>query len=167
MRKARLEAEIPVHGATAQRSRQKKTIPTARCSRSYDASSGGRYRSSPPSTCMRTCRTGRSTQSTRSCRTVAILTRIWPSEVPRRQRQVLAFCVDRPTGVDALSAGDRGAAQVLARVIARDAHEREEAARVLSLVANVMMIGPLLAPLIGGQCSCWAVGVSSSSCSHC
>ncbi len=50
--------------------------------------------------------------------------------------------------VQALGAG---AASVLARAIARDAHEPHEAARVLSMLAIVTSIGPLLAPLIGGQ----------------
>jgi DHA1 family bicyclomycin/chloramphenicol resistance-like MFS transporter len=50
--------------------------------------------------------------------------------------------------VQALGAG---AASVLARAIARDAHEPSEAARVLSMLAIVTAIGPLLAPLIGGQ----------------
>src|SRR5476649_2059061 len=68
--------------STAPPSRQKKTIPTVWCSRSYAVSSDRQYRSSPPSTCMRTCRTGWSTQSTRSCRTAAIRTPIWPNEAP-------------------------------------------------------------------------------------
>ncbi|WP_233873623.1 Bcr/CflA family multidrug efflux MFS transporter [Paraburkholderia adhaesiva] len=50
--------------------------------------------------------------------------------------------------VQALGAG---AASVLARTIARDAHEPDEASKVLSMVALVTSIGPLLAPLIGGQ----------------
>ncbi|MGF6599333.1 DHA1 family bicyclomycin/chloramphenicol resistance-like MFS transporter [Paraburkholderia sp. GAS448] len=50
--------------------------------------------------------------------------------------------------VQALGAG---AASVLARAIARDAHEPTDAARVLSMLAIVTSIGPLLAPLIGGQ----------------
>jgi MFS transporter, DHA1 family, multidrug resistance protein len=50
--------------------------------------------------------------------------------------------------VQALGAG---AASVLARAIARDAHEPSDAARVLSMLAIVTSIGPLLAPLIGGQ----------------
>ncbi|MGF6608537.1 DHA1 family bicyclomycin/chloramphenicol resistance-like MFS transporter [Paraburkholderia sp. WSM4175] len=50
--------------------------------------------------------------------------------------------------VQALGAG---AASVLARAIARDAHEPGDAARVLSMIAIVTAIGPLLAPLIGGQ----------------
>ena len=44
-----------------------------------------------------------------------------------------------------------GAASVLARAIARDAHEPAQAARVLSMLAIVTSCGPLLAPLIGGQ----------------
>jgi DHA1 family bicyclomycin/chloramphenicol resistance-like MFS transporter len=50
--------------------------------------------------------------------------------------------------VQALGAG---AASVLARAIARDAHGPADAARVLSMLAIVTSIGPLLAPLIGGQ----------------
>ena len=50
--------------------------------------------------------------------------------------------------VQALGAG---AASVLARAIARDAHEPTDAARVLSMLSIVTSIGPLLAPLIGGQ----------------
>jgi MFS transporter, DHA1 family, multidrug resistance protein len=50
--------------------------------------------------------------------------------------------------VQALGAG---AASVLARAIARDAHEPAEAARVMSMMAIVTSVGPLLAPLIGGQ----------------
>jgi MFS transporter, DHA1 family, multidrug resistance protein len=50
--------------------------------------------------------------------------------------------------VQALGAG---AASVLARAIARDAHEPGEAARVMSMMAIVTSVGPLLAPLIGGQ----------------
>ncbi|CAB3745934.1 Bcr/CflA family multidrug efflux MFS transporter [Paraburkholderia humisilvae] len=50
--------------------------------------------------------------------------------------------------VQALGAG---AASVLARAIARDAHEPTDAARVMSMMAIVTSVGPLLAPLIGGQ----------------
>jgi MFS transporter, DHA1 family, multidrug resistance protein len=50
--------------------------------------------------------------------------------------------------VQALGAG---AASVLARAIARDAHGPSDAARVLSMLSIVTSIGPLLAPLIGGQ----------------
>jgi DHA1 family bicyclomycin/chloramphenicol resistance-like MFS transporter len=50
--------------------------------------------------------------------------------------------------VQALGAG---AASVMARAIARDAHEPHDAARVLSMIAIVTSLGPLLAPLIGGQ----------------
>ncbi len=50
--------------------------------------------------------------------------------------------------VQALGAG---AASVLARAIARDAYGPTDAARVLSMLAIVTSIGPLLAPLIGGQ----------------
>jgi MFS transporter, DHA1 family, multidrug resistance protein len=50
--------------------------------------------------------------------------------------------------VQALGAG---AASVLSRAIARDAHEPTDAAKVLSMLSIVTSIGPLLAPLIGGQ----------------
>src|SRR5207253_3241346 len=50
-----------------------------------------------------------------------------------------------------LQALGAGAASVLARAIARDAHEPTDAAKVLSMVAIVTAVGPLLAPLIGGQ----------------
>ncbi|MGI4860863.1 MAG: Bcr/CflA family multidrug efflux MFS transporter [Janthinobacterium lividum] len=50
--------------------------------------------------------------------------------------------------VQALGAG---AASVLARAIARDAHAPADAARVLSFLQIVTSVGPLLAPLIGGQ----------------
>jgi DHA1 family bicyclomycin/chloramphenicol resistance-like MFS transporter len=42
------------------------------------------------------------------------------------------------------------AAPVLARAMVRDLHEREAAARVLSLMGIVLGIGPILAPIIGG-----------------
>jgi MFS transporter, DHA1 family, multidrug resistance protein len=50
-----------------------------------------------------------------------------------------------------LQALGAGSASVLARAIARDAHAPADAARVLSMLAIVTSIGPLLAPLIGGQ----------------
>ncbi|KAG0165059.1 hypothetical protein DFQ30_009030 [Apophysomyces sp. BC1015] len=50
-----------------------------------------------------------------------------------------------------LQALGAGAALVLARTIARDAHGPADAARVLSMLAIVTSIGPLLAPLVGGQ----------------
>ena len=50
-----------------------------------------------------------------------------------------------------LQALGAGAASVLARTIARDAHEPDQASKVLSMVALVTSVGPLLAPLIGGQ----------------
>jgi MFS transporter, DHA1 family, multidrug resistance protein len=50
-----------------------------------------------------------------------------------------------------LQALGAGAAAVLARAIARDAHAPHEAARVLSMMSLVTSVGPLLAPLIGGQ----------------
>jgi len=42
------------------------------------------------------------------------------------------------------------AAPVLARAMVRDLHEREAAARILSLMGMVMSFGPILAPIIGG-----------------
>ena len=42
------------------------------------------------------------------------------------------------------------AAPVLARAMVRDMHEREAAARMLSLMGMVLSIGPILAPFIGG-----------------
>ena len=42
------------------------------------------------------------------------------------------------------------AAPVLARAMVRDLHEREAAARVLSLMGIVLGLGPILAPIIGG-----------------
>ncbi|WP_338911415.1 Bcr/CflA family multidrug efflux MFS transporter [Mycetohabitans rhizoxinica] len=50
-----------------------------------------------------------------------------------------------------LQALGAGAASVLARAIARDVHGPTDAARVLSMLAIVTSIGPLLAPLVGGQ----------------
>ncbi|KAG0185157.1 hypothetical protein DFQ28_009866 [Apophysomyces sp. BC1034] len=50
-----------------------------------------------------------------------------------------------------LQALGAGAASVLAHAIARDAHEPADAARVLSMLAIIASIGPLLAPLLGGQ----------------
>jgi DHA1 family bicyclomycin/chloramphenicol resistance-like MFS transporter len=50
--------------------------------------------------------------------------------------------------VQALGAG---AASVLARAIVRDANPPSQAARVLSFLQIVTSIGPLMAPLIGGQ----------------
>ncbi|GLU30385.1 Bcr/CflA family multidrug efflux MFS transporter [Trinickia caryophylli] len=54
-------------------------------------------------------------------------------------------------GVRFVQALGAGAASVMARAIARDAHEPRDAARVLSMIAIVTGVGPLLAPLIGGQ----------------
>jgi DHA1 family bicyclomycin/chloramphenicol resistance-like MFS transporter len=42
------------------------------------------------------------------------------------------------------------AAPVLARAMVRDLHEREAAARMLSLMGMVLGLGPILAPIIGG-----------------
>lgn len=62
-----------------------------------------------------------------------------------------SFSVGSLVFVRFLQALGAGAASVLARAIARDAHEPADAARVLSMVAIVTAVGPLLAPLIGGQ----------------
>jgi len=62
-----------------------------------------------------------------------------------------SYSVGELTLVRFLQALGAGAASVLARAIARDAHEPSDAAKVLSMVAIVTSIGPLLAPLIGGQ----------------
>jgi DHA1 family bicyclomycin/chloramphenicol resistance-like MFS transporter len=64
---------------------------------------------------------------------------------------VAAFSIDALIFVRFLQALGAGAASVLARAIARDAHEPTDAARVLSMLSIVTSIGPLLAPLIGGQ----------------
>ncbi len=63
----------------------------------------------------------------------------------------VAFSIDALIFVRFLQALGAGAASVLARAIARDAHEPTDAARVLSMLSIVTSIGPLLAPLIGGQ----------------
>jgi DHA1 family bicyclomycin/chloramphenicol resistance-like MFS transporter len=63
----------------------------------------------------------------------------------------LSFSIGSLVGFRFLQALGAGAASVLARAIARDAHEPGDAARVLSMIAIVTSIGPLLAPLIGGQ----------------
>ncbi|SMG02390.1 Bcr/CflA family multidrug efflux MFS transporter [Burkholderia singularis] len=63
----------------------------------------------------------------------------------------VAASIDQLIVVRFLQALGAGAASVLARAIARDAHEPADAAKVLSMVAIVTAIGPLLAPLIGGQ----------------
>src|SRR3954467_3011819 len=62
-----------------------------------------------------------------------------------------ALSIDALVFVRFLQALGAGAASVLARAIARDAHEPTDAARVLSMLSIVTSIGPLLAPLIGGQ----------------
>ncbi|HLX03516.1 MAG TPA: Bcr/CflA family multidrug efflux MFS transporter [Trinickia sp.] len=64
---------------------------------------------------------------------------------------VVSWSIDVLVAVRFLQALGAGAASVLARAIARDAHEPTDAARVLSMVAIVTAIGPLLAPLLGGQ----------------
>ena len=43
------------------------------------------------------------------------------------------------------------AGPVIARAVVRDLYERDQAARVLSLMVLIMGIAPMLAPLIGGQ----------------
>jgi DHA1 family bicyclomycin/chloramphenicol resistance-like MFS transporter len=63
----------------------------------------------------------------------------------------LAGSIGQLTLMRFLQALGAGAASVLARIIARDAHEPGEASKVLSMVALVSSVGPLLAPLIGGQ----------------
>jgi DHA1 family bicyclomycin/chloramphenicol resistance-like MFS transporter len=63
----------------------------------------------------------------------------------------VAWSIDVLVLVRFLQALGAGAASVLARAIARDAHEPADAARVLSMVAIVTAIGPLIAPLVGGQ----------------
>jgi len=63
----------------------------------------------------------------------------------------LSFSIGSLVSFRFVQALGAGAASVLARAIARDAHEPADAARVLSMIAIVTSIGPLLAPLIGGQ----------------
>lgn len=63
----------------------------------------------------------------------------------------LSFSIGELIVLRFLQALGAGAASVLSRAIARDAHEPSDAAKVLSMVAIVTAIGPLLAPLIGGQ----------------
>ena len=63
----------------------------------------------------------------------------------------LSFSIDSLVFLRFLQALGAGSASVLARAIARDAHAPSDAARVLSMLAIVTSIGPLLAPLIGGQ----------------
>ena len=43
------------------------------------------------------------------------------------------------------------AGPILVRATVRDLHEKTEAARMLSLLASIMALAPLLAPLVGGQ----------------
>ncbi|WJF90921.1 Bcr/CflA family multidrug efflux MFS transporter [Paraburkholderia bonniea] len=64
---------------------------------------------------------------------------------------MLALSIDALVLFRFVQALGAGAAAVLARTIARDAHEPTDAARVLSMLSIVTSIGPLLAPLIGGQ----------------
>jgi MFS transporter, DHA1 family, multidrug resistance protein len=63
----------------------------------------------------------------------------------------LAGSIDSLVLMRFLQALGAGSASVLSRAIARDAHAPSDAARVLSMLAIVTAIGPLLAPLIGGQ----------------
>ena len=65
-------------------------------------------------------------------------------------------CVLAPTvlslaGLRFIQALGAGAASVLARAIVRDANPPSQAAKVLSFLQIVTSIGPLMAPLIGGQ----------------
>ncbi len=62
-----------------------------------------------------------------------------------------SYSIDSLVLLRFLQALGAGSASVLARAIARDAHAPHDAARVLSMLAIVTSIGPLLAPLIGGQ----------------
>jgi MFS transporter, DHA1 family, multidrug resistance protein len=62
-----------------------------------------------------------------------------------------AGSIDLLVGMRFVQALGAGAASVMARAIARDVHEPHDAARVLSMIAIVTSLGPLLAPLIGGQ----------------
>lgn len=59
--------------------------------------------------------------------------------------------IDLLVGMRFVQALGAGAASVMARAIARDVHHPHDAARVLSMIAIVSAVGPLLAPLIGGQ----------------
>lgn len=63
----------------------------------------------------------------------------------------MSYSIDSLVLLRFLQALGAGSASVLARAIARDAHAPHDAARVLSMLAIVTSIGPLLAPLIGGQ----------------
>jgi DHA1 family bicyclomycin/chloramphenicol resistance-like MFS transporter len=63
----------------------------------------------------------------------------------------VSYSIDSLVLLRFLQALGAGSASVLARAIARDAHAPHDAARVLSMLAIVTSIGPLLAPLIGGQ----------------
>jgi len=63
----------------------------------------------------------------------------------------LSFSIGELIVLRFLQALGAGAASVLARAIARDAHAPSDAARVLSMVAIVTAVGPLLAPMVGGQ----------------
>jgi MFS transporter, DHA1 family, multidrug resistance protein len=62
-----------------------------------------------------------------------------------------AGSIDLLVGMRFVQALGAGAASVMARAIARDVHAPHDAARVLSMIAIVTGVGPLLAPLIGGQ----------------
>ena len=63
----------------------------------------------------------------------------------------LAFGIDDLTTMRFFQALGAGAASVLARAVARDVHGPLDAARTLSMMAMITAIGPLLAPLVGGQ----------------
>ncbi|WP_026182552.1 Bcr/CflA family multidrug efflux MFS transporter [Leeia oryzae] len=58
-------------------------------------------------------------------------------------------------GLRVMQALGGGAASVMARAIVRDVFQKEDAAHVLSQMALVTMIAPLIAPLLGG----WLAGV--------
>jgi DHA1 family bicyclomycin/chloramphenicol resistance-like MFS transporter len=63
---------------------------------------------------------------------------------------LLAQTIDQLICARFLQAFGSIAAPVLARAMVRDLHEREAAARVLSLMGIVLGLGPILAPIIGG-----------------
>ena len=63
---------------------------------------------------------------------------------------LLAQTIDQLITARFLQAFGSIAAPVLARAMVRDLHEREAAARVLSLMGIVLGLGPILAPIIGG-----------------
>ena len=64
---------------------------------------------------------------------------------------LLGFAVGMLTLGRVLQAIGGGAASALARAVAKDMFSTEGAARVLSLMAMVMAVAPLVAPTVGGQ----------------